>query len=226
MQVCVDESEGRRDYVNIELCRGCEKHRWGEEEYAEVKKAARLIFLLADYNNTMLCGTPHMDPREFPGRVALYEPLRQPFQFDGDELRLLLGALQLAAFIGISEIQLGFLTMAYNKIQRLIRHIKDNHTHEGQEHLIPSYCFEPAYPQRFNPESLLLLLPSIRSMSHKEIETCCQRVLEGAYSISERAKLYERAMRKRQMKKAVFLTGLFQDSWNKVEKPERSRSRA
>ena len=185
-QNLVDENHNRR-YVHIQPCRGCQEHRWDEDECTEIKKAVKLISLLSDFGESVWYEETGMGSTQRPecvGLNELAEPLRQPFEYDSDEIRTLLGVSQLAAFIGASDTQLKPLTTAHNKIRHLIRHIHNNHRDESNRPLASFNYFELEYPDWFNPESLVELLQNIRSKSHEEIKTYCQRELDRAKSIS------------------------------------------
>ena len=174
----LDEHRQRRS-IEVEPCSDCMKHQWNQEECAATDRAVKLVLELAKFE----CEVFIARGGSYSNRDLGYEfqlghlicPLKQPCEYDSRQIGLLQGVLELAAFIGPSDIEMRHLVSAYGKVAGLVGHIHNDHRNGAREPLAPSDWFGKEYPQWVPPEQVLYFLPDIRGKSLQEVGEYLQR---------------------------------------------------
>ena len=186
----IEDENNQRLYSEMTPCSGCEIYRWTEDERIAIKHAIELVSLLSDFRRDIFQETTgQADPSDLrdAGRLGdLYNSLREPFEYNSDEIGDLKDVLCLVAFSGVSDIAIDQLVTVSNKVGRFVRHLYDHQDADGNKIAQPDWSlWERVFVSgRFDwidYESLFHFLPGIRGKCQKEIiehldrEWVCQR---------------------------------------------------
>jgi len=167
------DSKGEKRFIELQPCQQCKEFVWTKDEAAVIKSAVEQIWELADFDCAVFhAGAQTYSRRDWAHQIelgSLINPLKTPFEYDSDQIKMLKGVLLLAAFAGVSDIPDIYLKSAYEKIQGLILHLHNEHRDDQGAAYAPCHWFEMEYPGWINPERILYFLPATRGKTRREI---------------------------------------------------------
>ncbi len=160
----INSSKGDRVYQEVVICEYCHSWKWKHSEESAIAKSIEFIRNLSAGMDEAY-GCSHHSKEEI--KLDSLYPIREPYEYDSDQIRYLHGILQLVAFLGPTDIDMKAVLTAHRKVFFFGDHICFGHNHDDGD--LPEGYFEPEFPCNLDLTCLLLSSLDLSEIQNRKI---------------------------------------------------------